>query len=126
MRFLKVIATSAALLLTVGVVMGIARAQENEQLTGKWNMVSTTPDGNDISWTLSITYKDGAYSAVIGGEAGEGTAKDLKVEGSKIHMRVPYRDNEYDIDLTLKEGKLVGTWSGNADSGQTKGEKAAQ
>ncbi len=126
MRLLKVIMTSAAFLLAVAVAVGIAQVQENDQLTGKWNMVSTTPDGNDISWTLSITYKDGAYSAAIGGDAGESTAKDLKVEGSKIHMRVPYRDNEYDIDLTLKEGKLVGTWSGNGDSGQTKGEKEAR
>ena len=106
--------------------IGIAQAQQNDQLTGKWNMVSTTPDGNDIAWTLSITYKDGTYGATMGGDQGETTPKDLKIEGSKIHMRVPYHGEEYEIDLSLKEDKLTGTWSGNGDSGPTKGEKSSK
>ncbi len=126
MRLLNLITASTALFLAMLLCTSAAHAQQNEQLTGKWNMVSTTPDGNDIAWTLSITYKDGNYSAMIGGDQGETTANDFRVEGSKVHMRVPYRGEEYDIDLSLKEDKLVGTWSGNGDSGTTKGEKAAR
>ena len=61
----------------------------------------------------------------MGSDEGESAAKDFKVEGSKIHLRAPYEGEEYDIDLKLVDGKLTGTWSGNGDSGQTKGEKAA-
>jgi hypothetical protein len=50
--------------------------------------------------------------------------RNFKADGSKIHLRAPYKGEEYDIDLKLVDGKLVGTWSGNGDSGETKGEKA--
>jgi hypothetical protein len=109
----------AALLCTA-----MAQAQQNDQLAGKWNMHSTTPDGNDVYWTLSITYKDGSYSATLASDDGETAAKDFKVDGLKIHLRAPYQGHEYDIDLKLVDGKLLGTWSGNGDSGETKGEKA--
>jgi hypothetical protein len=104
---------------------GTAQAQEDSAVTGKWKMVSTSPDGTDVHWTLSIAYKDGIYSATMSSDEGEGAAKDFKVEGSKIHLRAPYEGEEYDIDLKLVNGKLAGTWSGNGDSGETKGEKAA-
>jgi hypothetical protein len=116
--------TITAFLLAAVLCTGMADAQD-DQLAGKWKMDSGTPDGNDVYWTLSITYKDGNYSAMLNTDDGETTAKDFKVDGSKVHLRAPYQGEEYDIDLKLVDGKLVGTWSGNDDSGVTKGEKAA-
>lgn len=128
MRFshrFRLITTTVAFLCAAVLGTRMANAQQNEQLTGKWQMDSTTPDGNDVYWTLSITYKDGNYSATLGSSEGETAAKEFKVDGSKIHLRAPYQGEEYDVDLKLVDGKLVGTWSGNGDSGETKGEKAA-
>ncbi|MGI9071010.1 MAG: hypothetical protein ACR2JB_06720 [Bryobacteraceae bacterium] len=113
-----------AFLLAAVLCTGAADAQDH-QLAGKWKMNSTTPDGNDVYWTLSITYKDGNYSATLSSDDGETSAKDFKVEGSKVHLQAPYQGDEYDIDLKLVDGRLVGTWSGNGDSGETKGEKTA-
>ncbi|MGI8959690.1 MAG: hypothetical protein ACR2IV_08025 [Bryobacteraceae bacterium] len=118
------ITTTIAFFLTLVLCTGVTHAQQNDQLTGKWKMISTTPDGNDVRWTLSITYTNGSYSAMMGSDDGETAAKDFKVEGSKIHLRAPYQGEEYEIDLKLLDGKLIGTWSGNGDSGETKGEKA--
>jgi hypothetical protein len=121
----KLITIYFGVLLALVLTTAMAHAQEDSAVTGKWRMVSTTPDGNDVHWTLSITYKDGTYSAMLGSGEGETAAKDFKVEGSKIHLRAPYQGEEYDIDLKLVDGKLSGTWSGNGDSGDTKGEKAS-
>jgi hypothetical protein len=121
---LHFISMTVAFFLAVVVCTAIAHAWQDDQLAGKWKMDSTTPDGNDVYWTLSITYKDGSYSAMIGSEQGEAAAKDFKIDGPKIHLRAPYQGEEYDIDLKLVDGKLVGTWSGASDSGETKGEKA--
>lgn len=121
----KLTITNFAVFLALMLSTGMAHAQEDSAVTGKWKMVSTTPDGNDVHWTLSIGYKDGTYSAMMGSEEGESAAKDFKVEGSKIHLRAPYEGEEYDVDLKLVDGKLTGSWSGNGDSGETKGEKAA-
>jgi hypothetical protein len=121
----KLLLTNFAVVAALVLCIGMAYAQEGTALAGKWNMLSTTPDGADVHWTLSITYKDGNYSALMSSDQGEDAAKDFKVEGSKIHLRAPYHGEEYDVDLTLVDGKLTGTWSGNGDSGATKGEKAA-
>jgi hypothetical protein len=121
----KLVLTNFAFVMALLLCTGMAYAQEDTALPGKWNMVSTAPDGADVQWTLSITYKDGTYSAIMGSDQGEGAAKDFKVEGSKIHLRAPYQGEEYDVDLRLVNGKLTGTWSGNGDSGATEGEKAA-
>lgn len=88
-------------------------------------MVSLTPDGDQVNWTLSITRADGKYSATVDGSDGESAAKDLKVDGTNIHLRTSYEDEDYDIDLKLEGDKLTGTWSGNGNSGETKGTKAA-
>ncbi len=105
--------------------VGLCLAQQNSQLPGKWNMVSLTPDGDQIAWTLSIANGDGKYSATVDGNDGPSAAKDLKVEGSKVHFRTTYQDEDYDIDLKLDGDKLAGTWSGNGNSGETRGTKAA-
>lgn len=101
-----------------------AQAQQNDALVGHWKMLSSTDNGDEIPWNLSISYGDGKYSATASIESGENPVKDLKVEGKTIHFRVPYQGNDYEIDLKLVGEKLKGTWSGNGDSGDTKGEKA--
>jgi hypothetical protein len=105
---------------------GIARGQKADPLVGKWKMVSSTPDGNQVPWGLTITYANGKYGATASSpsEEGEGPVKDLTVDGSKVHFRVPYEEEDYDIDLKLDGSSLVGTWSGNGSSGETKGQKA--
>ena len=99
-------------------------AGQNSQVAGKWNMVSLTPDGDQVAWTLSIANNDGKYSGTVDGTDGQSPAKDLKVEGSKIHLRTTYQDEDYDIDLKLDGDKLTGTWAGNGSSGETRGTKA--
>lgn len=126
LRSLSRITLNALLLASFTIVCSsLVHAWQNKDLIGKWNMVSITPDGDEIPWTLSITYQDGKYSATTGSREGEAEAKDVQIDASTVHLRVPYQGAEYSIDLKLKDNKLVGTWSGNGDSGDTKGEKAA-
>lgn len=103
----------------------LAFAQKTDPLVGKWKMSSTTPDGDQVPWTLTITYADGKYAATAAAGEGEGPVSELKVDGTKLHFRVPYQGNEYDIDLKLEGDSLAGTWSGGGSSGETKGQKSA-
>lgn len=102
-----------------------AAAQQGGSLAGEWKMVSSTPDGDDIPWTLTIHYKDGNYSAStsIGQSAEE--PRNFKVEGDNVSMNVMYEGDEYEIKLKHSGDKLAGTWSGNGNSGDTKGERAS-
>jgi hypothetical protein len=113
--------TVAALALSTAIAWG----QKTDPLVGKWKMLATTPDGSQIPWGLTITYANGKYGATASSPSneGEGPVKDLTVDGSKVHFRVPYEGEDYDIDLKLDGNSLVGTWSGNGETGQMKGEK---
>jgi|GEM_PF-2493591 len=124
MTYSKSIATWAGLCLAVILIAGVASARQSNALVGKWKMVSTTDDGSEVPWNLSITYEEGKYGATSSADGGEGPVKDLKVDGTSVHFRVPYQGDEYDIDLKLAGNKLAGTWSGNGASGDTKGERA--
>ncbi len=101
----------------------LAWSQQTDPLAGKWKMVSTSPDGSEVDWTLTIVHADGQYTATSA-TTEENPVQDFKVDGAKIHFRVSYQGNEYKIDLTRDGDSLTGTWSGNDQSGQTKGQKA--
>lgn len=100
-------------------------AQANSSLAGEWKMVSSTGDGNEVPWTLTIQYKDGNYSATVSTGQGEAEPKNFKVDGDDISMGVDYQGEEYEIKLKHSGEKLIGTWSGNGDNGDTKGERAS-
>lgn len=102
-----------------------AMAQANGSLAGEWKMVSSTDDGNEVPWTLTIHYKDGNYSATVSTGQGEAEPKDFKVDGDNVSLGVEYQGDEYQIKLKWSGEKLVGTWSGNGDNGDTKGERAS-
>lgn len=100
-------------------------AQESGSLAGNWKMVSSTSDGTEVPWTLTIHYKDGNYSASVATDQGEQEPKSFKVEGDTVTMQVSYQGENYEIKLKHSGEKLTGTWSGNGDSGDTKGERAS-
>ncbi len=88
-------------------------------------MVSTTSDGGEVPWTLTINYGDGKYTATVASEHGENEPKEFKVDGATVSMTVPYQGEDYEIKLKLVGDKLSGTWSGNGDNGDTTGTKAS-
>ena len=94
------------------------------KLVGAWNMNSLTPDGDTVPWKLTLKQQDGKWAGSIASEQGENPISNVKVDGAKIHFTTPYQGEYYDQDLQLQDGKLVGTWSGNGNSGKTTGERA--
>ena len=100
-----------------------ARAQEQKDLIGKWNMVSET-DGDPVKWTLELKEVDGKLSAFLVTEDGEAAAKDFTYSEGVLKFKAPYQGEDYDIELRAKDDKLEGTWSGGGTSGRTSGTKA--
>ena len=93
------------------------------KLAGDWKMTSLTPDGDPISWKLSLKQQDGKWVGTMASDQGEAAVKDLTVNGTKLHFTAPYDGEDYAEDLDLQGEKLVGTWSGNGNSGKTTGER---
>ncbi len=102
-----------------------ASATDAPGLAGKWKMVSVTPDGDKVDWTLTIKHDGETWSATVSAADGDAPAKDVKVEGASVHMKTPYGGDFYDIDLKLDGDKMTGKWSGASDSGDTSGVRIA-
>jgi hypothetical protein len=120
--------SSALLMVTFAVLSlgaAVSRAADAPELVGKWKMASVTPDGSTIGWTLTMKHEGDAWTATVGGLGPEAPAKEVKVDGASLHMKTPYNEEYYDIDLKLDGDKLTGKWSGNGDSGVTSGAKIA-
>ncbi len=113
------------MLVPLALVVFGAAGQEKDALLGQWKMVSSTSDGGEVPWTLTIRSKDGTYSATVGGDEGTSEAKNFKVDGDNVSLLVNYHGEDYEIKLKRSGQKLTGTWSGNGDSGDTKGERAS-
>ena len=99
-----------------------AQAQDHKALAGRWNMTSET-DGDPVSWILVLKDADGKLTAVLASEEGEMPAKEMTYEGGVIKFKAPYQGQDYDIELKLVGDRLDGTWSGDGNSGKTRGTK---
>lgn len=96
----------------------------NEGLAGTWNMVSLTPDGDKVPFTLIIKEQEGKLTGTLKIESGEAEAKDFTVTNGVIKFQAPYQGDYYDIELKLVEGKLTGKWYGGGTEGEISGTKA--
>lgn len=95
-------------------------------VAGTWKMVSETPDGDSIAWTLTLTEAGGHWTATVGSsDAQAAPASNVKVAGSTVHFQTQYQGNPYDIDLKLADGLLTGTWNGENGSGKTSGKRVS-
>lgn len=121
--FLTCCALAACLALTPATLPAQSQS-DSAKLAGAWNMNSLTPDGDTVPWKLTLKQQDGKWTGSIASEQGENPISNVKVEGAKIHFTTPYQGEYYDQVLQLEDGKLVGTWSGNGNSGKTTGERA--
>jgi hypothetical protein len=109
--FLCVIAALASLALpTAGLAAGSA-------VTGSWECVSITPDGDELHTTLTVTEADGKLNATLKGDDGEWALSKVKFENNVLSFTVT-RDADYEITLTLDGDKMDGKWAGNGIGGK--------
>jgi hypothetical protein len=122
--FHALLLTATMALVTLAPALRAQDKADHSSPAGAWKMISETPDGDAIDWSLTIKGRDGGTwtaTSATPGQQNEMAAKDFTVTGDKIHFKTTYQEQDYDIDLTLSGDKLQGTWSGNGDSGKTSG-----
>ena len=105
----SVISILAVLILAGGLVAG-------EDFSGTWIGKTDVPNAGTDDLTLTIQKKDGIYSGVFSDTLGylvPGTEmKEIKVEGSDMSFQFVLADGTLlSAKLTMKDGKLSGTWA---------------
>lgn len=110
----------------VAAATAVSAQTDNKALVGTWNMVSVTPDGDQVKWILAIKEgADGKLAGSLKSEEGEADAKEFSVTDNVIKLKVPYGGDYYDIQVKYVDGKLTGKWAGGDSEGETTGTKAS-
>ncbi len=113
-----------AVLALLMAAFALQAGDDSQPLVGKWNMVSITPDGENLKWVLIIKEVEGKLTGSLASEDGEASTKDFSFADGVVKFQAPYQGEYYEIELKLADGQLNGTWSNVRDSGKTTGTKA--
>ena len=73
-------------------------AQDYKSLLGQWNMTSET-DGDPVHWSLVLKEVDGKLAASLVAGDKEMPAKEFSYREGVMKFKVPYQDEEYDLEL---------------------------
>lgn len=104
----------AAITLFTLAAAGLAAASA---VAGTWDVVSLTPDGDEMHGTLTLTESDGKLSATFVADDGDWKVSNVKFEDNVLSFTVS-RDDAYNVSLKVNGDKMEGTWSGQGDSGK--------
>jgi len=104
---------AAALLLLSFTAAGLAA----DGVSGRWDCVSTTGDGDEIHTILTVTEGDGKINATLKDDDGEWIVSKLKFENNVLSFTVT-RDADYDVIMNVNGDKMDGKWSGNGMDGK--------
>ena len=99
------------------IALAVAAMAAGSAVTGAWDCVSVTPDGDEMHTTLTITEADGKLSAKLVGDDGEWDVSKLKFENNVLSFTVT-RDADYEVTMNLDGDKMDGKWAGNGISGK--------
>jgi len=113
-----------AVLALFAAAFALRAGDDSKVLVGKWNMVSVTPDGENLKWVLIVKEVDGKLAGSLASEDGEASTKDFSFAEGTVKFQAPYQGDYYDVELKFADGQLAGTWSNGSDSGKTTGTKA--
>jgi len=94
-------------------------------IVGAWDCVSSTAEGDDQTWTLTVTQQpDGKLAATIGGGSlGDVSITDFKADADKATFTAATGGATYAVKLTVKGSNVEGTFEGDQASGTIKGTK---
>ena len=80
-------------------------------ILGSWNCTSSTADGDDSTWTLTISQQDGKLvGTVADSSVGDITVTDLKAEGDEATFTAGHDGATFAVKLTVKGSALEGTF----------------
>jgi hypothetical protein len=101
-----------------------ASAADTPAIVGSWSCTSSTADGNDASWTLSVKSDGGKLSASVEDSSiGDINISDFKADGNEASFTAETGGAAYSVKLTVKGAELEGTFEGDQASGTIKGTK---
>jgi hypothetical protein len=89
---------------------------------GRWSCVAQSPEGElPADWVIQEAAGAVLVDVEIGGVSRP--AKDVKLEGRTLTMKVTYESVPYDVSVVFDGETLSGTWSGDGRQGAVRGKR---
>ena len=108
-------------LFTVMIVASSLGAQKADPV-GTWNCKASTPNGNEVPWTLEVTRQEGKLVATAKSErGGEMRATETRMEGDTFSFEVAGPQGTVQVKVTIKGDEFEGAWKGGDSGGSMKG-----
>lgn len=92
---------------------------------GSWDCTSSTPNGDEHKWTLTVKEADGKLVGTAGSEEGEVPIEEVKYADDTLTFKVSIESGTYEVTLKIDGDKMDGNWTGGGQSGTVKGVKKA-
>jgi hypothetical protein len=118
MRSRTVILWTALILLGAG---GLLAA--DKPIVGTWQLISDTPGGEQMRFTLVVKEEGGKLSGTLTGGIGQFPLVDPKLEGDSFTCKISIDDQTYTIESKVSGTKFEGGWKGGGAQGAIKGTK---
>ncbi len=114
-----------AVLALLMAAFALQAGDDTQPLVGKWNMVSITPEGENLKWVLIIKELEGQTNGRCSLRTRAKPApRTFRSRTAWLSFKRRIMGEYYEIELKLADGQLNGTWSNGSDSGKTTGTKA--
>ncbi|MFN7924335.1 MAG: hypothetical protein U0Q16_29805 [Bryobacteraceae bacterium] len=107
--------------LTILLGVAIALHAETGKFLGTWSCTATTPNGDEVPWTLELAQPDGKLKVSIKSERGDLAVPDARMDGDTLSFDVTVGEGKFHIELRFEGDKVKGSWKGGDDSGTMKG-----
>ncbi len=105
-------------------VFALALAAMNP--VGNWSCTATTPDGDEVPWSMEISGNSGHYVAVLTSERGKMNIPQTRVDGNTLTFQVNVGgEGTFTISLTFDGDTFRGSWKGDDRGGELKGKRKA-
>jgi hypothetical protein len=78
--------------------------------TGEWQIVSVTPDGEEVYWRLIVEETEGKLAAKAVFEQRELPLQDVKFDGGKLSFAARISSGGYQVEMTFDGDATTGSW----------------
>jgi hypothetical protein len=90
---------------------------------GSWDCQATSPDGDQLPYSLHVKKQDDRYIVTISSDRGEVPLPDARIEGNKLTFTVPRDGVTYTVTMTFDGDTVKGTYQGGDVSGPVSGKR---
>jgi hypothetical protein len=108
-------------LLMIALALPPAATPAGNPIVGAWQCVSSSAEGEQFKWVLTVAEQDGKLAGTLAGDMGSFPISDAKLTGDAFTFNVTVGSGTYAIECKVAGDSFAGNFSGPESRGTIKG-----